>query len=129
MKTAFGLNLTGLLLALVLGSANIAQAQTDPKQEKAALEKAQNIRQQLLQGADFEEMAKKYSEDPGSALHGGELGFVRPGDFVPEYEKAAMKLKAGEISKPVRSKFGYHIIQMVEKKEDLYRTRHILIRI
>lgn len=80
-------------------------------------------------GADFAEMAKKYSEDPGSAIHGGDLGFVQRGVFYPEFESAAFALEVGEISGIVESPVGYHIIQLLEKRGDAIKTRHILIKI
>lgn len=66
---------------------------------------------------EFAEMAKKYSQDPGSARNGGELPFLSPGQTLPEFEKAAYALKVGEMSKPVLTAVGYHIIYMKEKKQ------------
>ena len=96
--------------------------------QQAALQKIKNIKEQLTAGASFEELAKKYSEDPGSAQRGGDLGFVGRGDFVPEYEQAAFELKDGEISDIVQSSFGYHIIKMVERRGEKIHTKHILIQ-
>lgn len=91
--------------------------------------KAQQILDSIKAGADFAEMAKKYSEDPGSAAQGGDLGFVRKGVFYPEFEEAAFKLQQGEISGLVESPIGYHIIQLLEKRGESINTRHILIKI
>jgi peptidyl-prolyl cis-trans isomerase SurA len=66
--------------------------------------------------ADFAELAKKYSED-GSAANGGELGWMSPGDLVPEFEQAMNRLQIGEISNPVKSEFGWHLIQVLERRE------------
>lgn len=66
--------------------------------------------------ADFPELAKKYSED-GSAKNGGELGWMGPGDLVPEFEQAMNRLQIGEISNPVKSEFGWHLIQVLERRE------------
>lgn len=77
--------------------------------------KADSIYSLLLSGADFAELAKKYSQDPGSAAKGGQLPLVGPGQFVKEFEDAAYALKKGEMSKPVQSSFGYHIIKMTDR--------------
>lgn len=66
--------------------------------------------------ADFAELAKKYSED-GSAANGGELGWMSPGDLVPEFEQAMNRLQIGEVSNPVKSEFGWHLIQVMERRE------------
>jgi len=66
--------------------------------------------------ADFGELAKKYSED-GSAPNGGDLGWMSPGDLVPEFEQAMNRLQIGEVSNPVRSEFGWHLIQVLERRE------------
>ncbi|CAG9612893.1 Foldase protein PrsA 2 [Bacillus rhizoplanae] len=80
-------------------------------------ETANNIKRQLNSGASFEELAKKYSEDTVSKNNGGDLGYFGPGKMVPEFEEAAYKLNVGEISEPVKSPKGYHIIKLTDKKE------------
>lgn len=80
-------------------------------------EKAQEIFAELKGGADFAELAKKHSTDKGSATEGGELGFFTEGKMVPEFDAVAFKLAVGEISEPVQSEFGFHIIKVAEKKE------------
>ncbi|MGD8572859.1 MAG: SurA N-terminal domain-containing protein [Gammaproteobacteria bacterium] len=87
------------------------------EQIQEAKQKAQDIRKQLEEGADFAELAKKYSEDPGSAEQGGDLGFFGKGSLDPAYEEAMFALKKGEISEPVLSAFGYHIIKLDEIRE------------
>ncbi len=77
---------------------------------------------------DFSRLAGLYSEDPGSAQQGGDLGWTNRGDFVPEFEGAAYKLKPNEISLPIESKFGFHLIQMLERRGEKIHTRHILIK-
>ncbi|WP_110113815.1 peptidylprolyl isomerase [Bacillus sp. CGMCC 1.16541] len=83
------------------------------KDEKTANE----VKAKLDAGGNFEELAKEYSEDPGSGEKGGDLGFFGPGQMVPEFEEAAYKLEKGKISEPVKSQFGYHIIKVTDKKE------------
>lgn len=85
----------------------------------AARDKAQSIYKQLQEGADFAELAKAESDDPGSAAKGGDLGYFGKDFMVPEFEEAAFSLKQGEISEPVRTPFGFHIIQVtgVRKEE------------
>lgn len=87
----------------------------DPKKRQAALEKAKDIRKQLLNGADFEELARKYSDD-SSGKNGGDLGYFSRGQMVPEFEKAAFALPVGGISDVVETQFGYHIIRVDEKR-------------
>jgi peptidyl-prolyl cis-trans isomerase C len=79
-------------------------------------DEAKKILERIKKGEDFTSLAKKYSIDIGSAKNGGDLGFFSPGQMVPEFEAAAFRLKKGEISKPVRTKFGYHIIRVTDKK-------------
>ena len=76
----------------------------------------------------FKVLATLYSDDPGSASNGGELGFMSRGDLVPEFERAAFKLKKDEISEVVQSKFGFHIIQMIERRGEQINVRHILLK-
>ncbi|MCL5031335.1 MAG: peptidylprolyl isomerase [Bacteroidetes bacterium] len=99
------------------------------KMKEKYKEKAEAILDSLKHGADFAEMAKKYSEDPGSAAAGGDLGWVGKGVFYPEFEAAAFALKPGELSDVVESPVGFHIIQMIEKRGDKIHVRHILIKI
>jgi peptidyl-prolyl cis-trans isomerase D len=84
----------------------------DAAAEKAAVEKATAIRRKLLAGADFAALARESSADTGSAVAGGDLGEIKPGAMVPEFEAAVKALKAGEISEPVRTQFGYHVIKL-----------------
>lgn len=94
---------------------------------KAALDKAEALRLRIVGGEDFATLARENSEDPGSASRGGDLGFMSRGEFVREFEEAAFKLAPGEISPVIESQFGYHIIQMIERRGEKIDTRHILI--
>ena len=95
--------------------------------EKEALEKIKAIQEKVKAGEDFAELCKKYSEDPGSRSRGGELGLIQRGDFVPEFEEVAFLLKPGEFSDIVKTRFGFHIIQCLERKGDKVNVRHLLI--
>ncbi len=84
---------------------------------KAALERMTDIRKQIVGGqASFAQMARQHSED-GSAMRGGDLGWAVPGQFVPEFEKALVALQPGQVSEPVVTRFGVHLIQLIERKE------------
>lgn len=93
-----------------------------------ARQKLEELKKRIQSGEDFEIMAKAYSEDPGSAKDGGNLGFWGRGAMVPEYEAAALKLEPMQLSEIVESPFGLHLIQLLEKKGNEYNSRHILIR-
>jgi len=92
-------------------------------------QKALSLIDSLKAGADFEALARKYSDDPGSASAGGDLGFVKRGFFYPEFESAAFALKEGELSGAVESPVGFHVIQLLEKRGESIHARHILIKI
>lgn len=110
----------------------ISHIYIEPKPDSSVLrslvEKAQKIVDSIKAGGDFADFAKRYSSD-GSASQGGDLGFARRGSFVKEFEEVAFTLSENEISKPVKTQFGYHIIQLVERRGDAVRTRHILFPI
>ena len=85
------------------------------------------IKSQIISGSSFSEMASKYSMDPGSKKNGGDLGWVKRGSVVKNFETVAFTLEAGVISDPVETEFGYHIIETLEKQGDKIKVRHILI--
>lgn len=97
--------------------------------EKLAVkEQLYQIRRRILDGeSTFATMAVLYSEDPGSSRRGGELGFTGRGEFAPEFENVAFNLREGEISEVVETQFGFHIIQLIERRDDYVNCRHILI--
>jgi peptidyl-prolyl cis-trans isomerase SurA len=88
--------------------------------------KAEMVLKLAKKGNDFAQLASLYSDDP-TGKEGGDLGFFRKGDMIPKFEEVAFALKPGEISKVVETEFGYHIIKVEEKKDDLLHARHILI--
>jgi peptidyl-prolyl cis-trans isomerase SurA len=90
-------------------------------------ERLLEMRKRILNGESFSTLAILYSEDPGSAKKGGELGFYGRGQLYPEFEAVAFKLKEGEVSNVVETEAGYHIIQMIERKGDFINVRHILL--
>ncbi len=94
-----------------------------------AYQKIQKIKAMLDNGADFAELARMYSQDPGSASKGGDLGFVKRGDLVKEFEEVAFALKKGEISDIVQTQFGFHIIQLLERRGEKIHVRHILVQL
>ncbi|MCX7892120.1 MAG: peptidylprolyl isomerase, partial [Burkholderiales bacterium] len=84
--------------------------------EAEARRKLALLRERIKGGADFAELARLNSDD-GSAARGGDLGWIYPGDTVPEFERAMNELKIGEVSEPVRTQFGYHLIQVLERRK------------
>jgi peptidyl-prolyl cis-trans isomerase SurA len=87
-----------------------------------------DLRSRIINGESFSTLAILYSEDPGSAPRGGELGFNTRGELAKPYAEAAWSLKQGAVSKIVESEFGFHIIQLVERKGDMVNSRHILMK-
>jgi peptidyl-prolyl cis-trans isomerase SurA len=96
--------------------------------KRIARERAKAILDSLKTGADFSELARRNSDDSGSAVNGGDLGKVKKGVFVKEFEDAAFVLKPGEVSDIVETEFGYHIIKVNEKIGDLIKLQHILVK-
>jgi peptidyl-prolyl cis-trans isomerase SurA len=92
----------------------------------AVREKLLDLRKRIMEGESFETLAILYSAD-GSASNGGEIGYMSKGELDPEYAKVAFSLKKGQVSKIVESQFGYHLIQLIDRKDDRVNTRHILM--
>jgi peptidyl-prolyl cis-trans isomerase SurA len=109
---------------------HIVKAASVSKSQKAKTRaKLNEIRERIVTGGeDFEALAKTYSDDPGSGSRGGNLGYSKRGAMVPEFEATAMKLKVGEVSQVIESEFGFHIIQLLDRRGNEYNSRHILIR-
>lgn len=109
----------------------ISQITMYPKVEDEAIfevkQRLLDLRRRILDGENFATLAVLYSEGP-SAPKGGEIGFMGKGELDPAYAKAAFSLKKGRISTIVESSFGYHIIQLIERREDRVNTRHILMK-
>ena len=102
-----------------------------PDREAAALavkEKLLELRERIINGEKFSTLARLYSEDPGSARKGGELGMASKSIFWPAFSDAAMSLKPGIISQIVETPDGFHIIEVIEKKGDMFNARHILLK-
>ncbi len=110
---------------------SVAQIVVVPKAGKIPRGKVKNqmldIRSRIENGESFAELAKKYSQDPGSASRGGELSFYSRGELAPEFEATALSMQPGELSMPVETQFGYHLIELQDKRGNTYKTRHILI--
>ena len=90
---------------------------TEVLDEAAAEALAGSLRQRALDGEDFADLAREYSDDIGSAQEGGELGWTSPGQMVPEFEAAMASTEVGEISPPVESQFGWHILEVTGRRE------------
>ncbi len=99
-----------------------AGAKEDEKAVADARAKAEDVLKQVKAGGDFAKLAEKYSDDPGSAKNGGELGWIGRGRTVPEFEKAAFSLPKGQTSDLVKSSYGFHIIHVEDKQEAHLKT-------
>ncbi|MBO4585114.1 MAG: peptidylprolyl isomerase [Bacteroidales bacterium] len=102
-----------------------------PDREAAAVavkDKLLSLRERIMNGEKFSTLARIYSEDPGSARKGGELGMASKSIFWPVFADAAMALRPGSISQIVETPDGYHIIEVIEKKGDMFNARHILLK-
>lgn len=129
MKTIYIFSLFIGLCMLTLSKESRAQmAMNLTTEEKKANEKLQKIRERILSGEDFCKLAAEISQDAG-ARHCGQLGAYTLTELVPEYADVVSRLKPGEISPIVRTRYGLHIIQLISVEEEKYDTRHILIRL
>lgn len=101
--------------------------QINDEERAKALEKINKVKDLLASGEDFATLARKYSDD-GSARDGGDLGWTQRGSFVPEFEAAAFQLEVNQTSGIIETEFGYHILQLLERRGNSIHTRHILVR-
>lgn len=100
-----------------------------PQEEiQRVMSRLREFREQIQKGQKMSTLAVLYSEDPGSQNQGGELGFMPRGALVPEFSAVAYNLKKGDISRVVKSDFGYHIIELIDRKGDMINARHILMK-
>ncbi len=106
----------------------VKKPEVDPRIKENMIARLRKMKQDIFAGnADFATLAKQYSEDPGSGPQGGDLGFFRRGELAPQYEATALGLRQGEISDPVETDFGIHMIQLLENRGTTFNTRHILL--
>jgi len=118
-------------LPMVPEKYQLSQICVYPDREAAAVavkEKLLSLRERIMNGEKFATLARIYSEDPGSARRGGELGMASKSIFWPAFSDAAMSLRPGTISQIVETPDGFHIIEVIEKKGDMFNARHILIK-
>lgn len=97
--------------------------------KKSVYDRLNGLRERILKGEKFETLAILYSEDPGSAKKGGELGLTKRGSWYPEFEATAFSLKPGEISNIIETEAGYHIIQSIGRRGEYVNVRHILLMV
>lgn len=119
-------------IPLVPALVEVSIIQMDPPSNEEnklfARQRILDLRSEILGGKSFQVMARLYSEDPGTAVRGGEVGFQSRGGLAKEYADVAFSLKNNTVSKVVETEFGFHIIQLVERRGDMVNTRHILIK-
>ena len=105
----------------------VIKPEVNPKTKDDIFNQLNQFKKDIGEGkADFADLARQYSEDPGSGSQGGDLGFFRRGELAPEFEATALALKPGELSDPVETAFGIHLIQLLERRDGSFNTRHIL---
>ena len=99
-----------------------------PRQDTVAVQKAESLYVEITKGGDFEQIAKRESMDPSTKELGGDLGWRRRGDFVPEFDRVYFALRPGVVSPPIKTVFGYHLIRVDRVQPAEVKGRHILIR-
>jgi peptidyl-prolyl cis-trans isomerase SurA len=107
----------------------VMKPEVNAAERQKALEKISDIRSKIVSGGeDFSKMANRHSQDPGSALRGGDLGFAKRGSYVPEFEATVFGLEKDEISEVIETEYGFHIIQLIERRGNTVRAKHILVK-
>jgi peptidyl-prolyl cis-trans isomerase SurA len=129
---AFYRNMPGDSIPYIDAQVEVSQIVLYPESSDEAVlevrERLLDLRQRIINGENFATLAVLYSEDPGSAAKGGDIGYVYKSEVDPEYAKAAAGLKTGQVSRIVESEFGYHLIQLLDRAGDRIHTRHILMK-
>lgn len=105
----------------------VRKAKINDEQKEVTRRELMDIRDRILKGEDFNELAKKHSDDPSVTYNGGDMGWVGRGQMVPEYEATAFRLEKNEISQPFETEYGFHIMQLLDRRGNEYHSRHILI--
>ncbi len=106
----------------------IIKPKVSDKQRQEIKTSLNKLRERVYNGESFNVLATLYSDDEASSTRGGELGFVNRGDLLPNFERAAFRLKEGEVSQIVETKYGFHIIKLIERRGEQINVRHILIK-
>ncbi len=106
----------------------VCYPQASQQEKNSIIEQLIALKTRIQNGEKFELLAQEYSQDLNSAAQGGDLGFWRLGELAPAYEAAALALQPGEVSDPVATQFGFHLIQLIAREKDQYNSRHILLK-
>ena len=130
--TSYFNNIPADSLPLMSSQVEVAQLVIYPAENSAeiskTIERLEKFRKEVSEGKDFSTLAVLYSEDPGSAGQGGELGMQEKGTMVAEFDAVAFSLNDGQVSKVFKTEYGYHIMQMIERRGEKYNARHILLK-
>ena len=105
----------------------VKKATVNQQQKEATRRELSGIRDRILKGEDFTELAKRHSDDPSVTYNGGDMGWVGRGQMVPEFEAMAFRMQQNEISQPFETEYGFHILQLLDRRGNEYQSRHILI--